>query len=59
MVIGFLYHKLENITWFRHTFSNESWSGVIQPGASVTFGFQTSSSADLTASNILVSATNP
>ncbi len=36
------------------TFTNESWNGVIAPGKSVTFGIQTSSSADKTAKNFVI-----
>ncbi len=36
------------------TFTNESWNGVIAPGQTVTFGIQTSSSADKVASNFSV-----
>ncbi len=37
-----------------YTFSNASWNGSIAPGASVSFGLQTSSSADLTAENLVI-----
>jgi len=35
-----------------YTFSNASWNGSIAPGSSVSFGLQSSSSADVTAENI-------
>jgi len=36
----------------RYSFTNESWNGKLLPGKSTTFGFQTSSSADITVSNL-------
>ncbi len=36
-----------------YTFSNESWNAAIAPGGTLVFGLQASSSADITASNII------